>query len=214
VASFDRTRELVARHLGVALAVRVDEGYREADGSLLEGEWLGAFAQPAVILNTVSAMSVRLDEQGGASIDEYGEAALSHPLVRGDHVSWRKRYAGATFTYVGHRRDGVIAGYWYAPARPSFAGVFWLARADRLETDAAEALRARVRSTSPRRTLTKLAMVAILAAVLIGGHASWAIEVAGLGAGAAFVALLRARTRALQREAEAWRTEIGGSWER
>src|SRR5690242_18501181 len=74
VASLDRTRELIARHLGVALAVRAGEGYREADGSLLAGEWLGAFAQPAVILNTVSAMSLRLDEQGGASIDEYGEA--------------------------------------------------------------------------------------------------------------------------------------------
>lgn len=214
MASLDRTRELIARHLGVALAVRAGEGYREGDGSLLAGEWLGAFAQPAVILNTVSAMSVRLDEKGGASIDEYGEAALTNPFVRGEHVSWRKRYARASFTYVGQHREGVIAGYWYAPARPSFTGVFWLARADRLEPEVATALRARVRSTSPRRTLTKLAMGAILAAVLIGGHASWGIEVAGLAAGAGFVSMLRARTRALQREAAGWQMEIGGRWER
>ena len=215
MASLDRTRALIARHLGVPLAVRAGEGYREADGSLLAGEWLGAFAQPAVILNTVSAMSLRLDEQGGgASIDEYGEATLSHPFVRGEHVSWRKRYARTTFTYVGQRRDGVIAGYWYASARPTFTGVFWLARADRLDPEVATALRARVRSTSPRRALTKLAMAGILVAILIGGHASWAVEVAGLVAGVVFVSMLRARTRALRREAEAWSMEIGGRWER
>lgn len=209
MASIDRTRALIGRHVGVELAVRTGDGYRDNDASLLAGEWLGAFAQPAVILNSVSAMSVRLDDQGGASIDEYGEATLVDLRVDGDRVAWRKRYARSTFVYVGRRTGGVIAGYWYAPIRPAFRGVFWLGRADHLTDPAAAALRRRVRSTSPRRMLVKVAFYAMFGAILVGGYVSWMLEVAGLALFAAFVGTLRARTRALQAEAAAWRRELG-----
>ena len=161
----ERTRALVTRELGVALELVAERGYREQGEGALAGEWLGAFAQPGLVLNKATAMRVELDGEDGTSVDEYGTARLAITRHEGERIAWRKDYGGPTktFDYVGRIAHGVIAGYWYAPAVPRFGGVFWLARADQLTEASATALRGKVRTWSWRRHALRALLVGMVA---------------------------------------------------
>src|SRR5439155_1420658 len=54
--AIERTQALLTRRLGVPIELAHGEPYREADG--LVGDWIGAFAQPGVILSAASARTV------------------------------------------------------------------------------------------------------------------------------------------------------------
>lgn len=210
MTAIERTRVLLTRRLGVELALAQGEAYREAGG--LVGDWIGAFAQPGVILNAATPVRVTLGEGQGQGVDEYGSSTFD---VRrdGDRVELRKSYAGkgvaGQFMYVGRLADGVLAGYWYSPLRPAFCGVFWLARTDRLAETTRTALDARVRQRS-----IKLGLVLVLAAVI---SCAWAISLLGyprLAVALAAVVLLGRfvlveRTDALRREAQLWKRDLG-----
>jgi hypothetical protein len=207
-----RTRALIAGRLGVAIALRRGDAYRDARSLELAGDWLGGFAQPGVILNAVTAVSARLSDDGGAMIDEYGESRLS--VARdGDRIQLDKRYgpeATRRFHYVGQLAGGTLAGYWCSPLRPEFGGVFWLVRADQLEQASASALAARVRSSSPRRLLA----LGTLFGLMIAAGAGIALWNPALAGGAllgqiAFSQLLRSRTRAMLCARRSWQDRLG-----
>jgi hypothetical protein len=207
VSLVDRTRELVTRQLGIAIRARELEPYRQASGKQLEGEWLGGFAQAGIVLNKATAVSARFDERAGAMVDEYGESTV-YVMRRNDDQVWlTKQYATQHFTYVGRLGDGTLAGYWYSPLRPEFSGVFWLARADRLDEATLAAFRARVRSTSPRRVLALVGLPIItLAPLLAYPHPAGLLGTMALNI--ATIAILRTRMRSLQREVALWRQEL------
>jgi hypothetical protein len=201
----ERTRTLLTRELGVPLELVGERGYREPGGAPLEGEWLGAFAQPGVVLNTATAMRVELGREAGSSVDEYGEASLAIARHEGDRVTWRKAYTGGqqqNFIYVGRFAHGVIAGYWYSPHIPRFGGVFWLARTDHLTERSASALRAKVRTWSWRR----LALRALLAGMIVvpALAPAPALALPMVGAFGLGVYTLKRRRDALARERRAW----------
>jgi hypothetical protein len=201
---------MITRALGVSLAVPRADGYREQGATPLPGEWLGAFAQPGVLLAAVTAMRVELTADGGTTTDEYGAATLAPLRVDGDRVEWHKQYArGERFVYVGRLVDGVLAGYWYAPRLPSFGGVFWLGRADRLAAAAATELRARVRSTSWRRRLLKLLFLAATIALAIGIRVAPLVAAAIAVIAVGFVILHRRRMRAMGGERDRWQRVLG-----
>jgi hypothetical protein len=202
---------LIGRELGVELGERTGDAYRDATGELLDGEWLGAFAQPSVILNKVTPVSLRIDGREGRSIDEYGEARLDVSIEPvHDRIEIRKDYGrlGGEFVYVGRMHEGTLAGYWYSTVRPQFAGVFWMARADRLAPEVGERLRRRVRRNSPKRALLKAAMMSLLIAGVVGVRLVPALGFVVLGLGVAFVLVLAQRTRNLGREVELWRRQL------
>ena len=207
-----RTRRLIDRHLGLDLRERVGDAYRDPSGTLLEGEWLGAFVQPSVVLNQVTPVSVRLAGAEGWSIDEYGKATLE--VAAGDHgrVRWTKRYAPSVarqFEYVGRIEGGTLAGYWVSTLRPSFGGVFWLVRADRLPPDIADRLRARVRRSSPRRSLLKGLFAVVVLAAALGIRVFPPLAFATLVPCVVFVVAMRTRTDALRHEVERWKRQLG-----
>jgi hypothetical protein len=216
VSAHDATRALIAQQLGFSIGLRGDRGelYRDAAGTALEGEWLGGFAQPGVILNRVTAVSARFDAGTGAMIDEYGESTLVRQPHRGERVAFAKRYgkadptARARFDYTGKLRGGELAGFWSYSLRPEFCGVFWLIRADHLDEPTLAGFRRRVRKTSPRRTAVKVvaASMAVAPLVSLGSPAVFAgvlaIDVAAIG-------VLRYRTARLARLVRGWRTELG-----
>ena len=178
----ERTRALVTRELGVALELVGERGYRESGSAPLEGEWLGAFAQPGVVLNTATAMRVELGRDVGSSVDEYGAADLVIVRHEGDRVEWRKAYVAGqreNFIYVGRLAHGVLAGYWYSPHLPRFGGVFWLARTDHLTEPSASALRAKVRSWSWRRHALRALLVALIVVPAVGPTPVLAIPIVG-----------------------------------
>ena len=204
-----RTRALIAQQLGVRIAVREGGTYRDTTGTPFSGDWIGAFAQPGAILNRVSAISARLVEDGGVIIDEYGESVVASVRRDGDRVELVKKYATQQFNYVGELRDGTLAGYWYAPVHPRFAGVFWLARVDHLSEATVEALSRSVRSTSPRRFLLGIALPAVGAGFVAGVVAYPPLAIAMVGLAALFVSRVGESTRALRTEVEAWKTALG-----
>ena len=207
----ERTRVLIGRQLGLELGERTGDAYRDPSGELLDGEWLGAFAQPGVILNKVTPVSLRIDGASGQCIDEYGEARLEVALDdKNDRVEIRKDYGrlGGQFLYVGRIHEGTLAGYWHSGMRPEFAGVFWMARADRLPDELAEALRRRVRRTSPRRALLKAAMLSVLIAGAVGVRLWPPLGFAALGATVVFLLVLSQRTEKLRREVALWRRQL------
>ena len=210
-AARERTRVLIGRQLGVELGERAGDAYRDSSGELLEGEWLGAFAQPSVILNKVTPVSLRIEAGGGRSIDEYGEARLevTHD-VKTDRIEIRKdyrRFAGQ-FTYVGRMHEGTLAGYWFSAIRPTFAGVFWMARADRLAPEVAERLRRGVQRNSPKRALLKAAMMAVLITAMVGVRLVPALGFVAAGLAVVFLVVLRQRTENLRREVDLWRRQL------
>ena len=208
--AIERTRALLTRRLGIELAIAQGDAYREANG--LTGDWIGAFAQPGVLLNAATPVQVTLGDGHGHGVDEYGESTF---MVKqdGDRVELRKSYAGRSldgqFTYVGRLSDGVLAGYWYSPLRPAFCGVFWLARTDRIAETTRTALGARVRKRS-----IKLGLLLVLVAVLsctfafsVLGYPRLALAIALLCLG--FRYLLVQRTDTMRREAQLWKRDLG-----
>jgi hypothetical protein len=176
---------------------------------MLDGDWLGAFAQPGVILNTASAMSVRFAGAGGAIVDEYGPSTVTVSARAGDRVVFVKRYARAEFVYVGRLVDGQLAGYWYSSLRPAFAGVFWLSRVDRLDDASAAALGDRVRSKSRRRTALLAFNAVAVCAMLVGYVTYLPLALAALAASLGFDLLMRRRTVEMRRDVDAWKTQLG-----
>jgi hypothetical protein len=165
----DRTRALLEQHLGVGLGVDSGDAYRDARGKLLDGEWLGAFAQPGVITNTVTAVSATLSASGGRMVDEYGASDVAILSIRDGRVEMRKAYSEALnkqFVYVGRLGDGTFAGYWYSRALPWFRGGFHFTRADRMPAEARDRLRVHVRSWSWRKVVA-LALVVAMPIVLV-----------------------------------------------
>lgn len=209
----DRTRALFARELGLDLTPR-EVHYRDQAAGVFEGEWLGAFAQPSIVLNKVTPVSLRLDATTGNSVDEYGKAQLG---IRrdGDFVQLVKSYEGrdqtGRFVYIGRFEAGALAGYWYSPLRPQFCGVFWFSRVDQLADATAEKLRSRVRSTSPKRTIVKAGVFAVVTGsiVLAGPAPAIALGLAGVGVLATIT--LNTRARALRREVIAWQRALGAA---
>jgi hypothetical protein len=176
---------------------------------MLEGDWLGGFAQPGVILNKVSAMSARFDTDNGGIVDEYGSSSVQIVRRDRDRIQLVKRYAEHEFVYVGRLAHGALAGYWYSPIRPTFAGVFWLSRVDRLPDTTAAALRDRVRATSPRRWIVSAASSLVMCAFGLGLVVSPPLALAAGATGAACVWLVRRRLLALRREVDLWREQLG-----
>jgi len=210
-AARERTRALIGRQLGLELGERAGDAYRDASGELLDGEWLGAFAQPSVILNKVTPVSLRIDGAAGRSIDEYGEAQLDVSVEpTRERIEIRKEYGriGGEFMYVGRMHEGTLAGYWYSAVRPQFAGVFWMARADRLAPEVAERLRRRVRRNSPKRSLLRAAMISTLIVGAVGVRLVPLLGFVALALAGVFLLVLKHRSEALQREVELWRRQL------
>ena len=209
--ALERTQRLITGRLGVTIgAPQARDAYREAQGTSLDGEWLGGFAQAGVVLHTVSAVSARIEGDGGAMIDEYGESTLVGVTRAGDRVEFAKHYAVQRLVYVGRLGDGVLSGYWYSALRPQFAGVFWLTRADRLDEATLATFRKRVRSTSPRRAVVRIALPALMLTPLVAMMGTSILALlAAIAANVGFFGLLRLRTDRMRREAQAWRTTLG-----
>ena len=209
-AAIERTRALLTRRLGVEIELARGEAYREAEG--LAGDWIGAFAQPGVILNAATVVRATIVDGGGRMVDEYGEATLTITRGAGDRVELRKQYAGrgmtGQFVYVGRRADGMLAGYWYSPLRPAFCGVFWLARADRLSEATRTALDARVRSHSFRRDIVYVGITLLAAAMMFGAMGYPMIAAGAILTMLAFRYVLLERTDALRREMLLWKREL------
>ena len=214
-AQVERTRLRIARGLRLALVEAGDgDAYRSAGGTPLDGEWLGAFAQPAVILRAVSAMSVMFGDNRGASVDEYGEAELSVVARDGDRIEWVKRYrverpGALALRYVGKLHGTTLSGYWEAIDRPTFCGVFWLARADRTAKSVREVMQSRVRSKSVPRVVAQIVMTGLC---IVFGFGLVTRHVIALAAAVAFVALIAlgtARAGELKREVAEWKQVIG-----
>ncbi len=209
--AIERTRALIARRLGVALEAAPRDAYRELEA--LEGDWIGAFAQPGVILHAATVVRATLGEHSGRAVDEYGQSELEIVEHDAERVVLRKRYAGKSitgeFVYIGRLVDGTLAGYWFSPLRPPFCGVCWMSRADRLTDATRTALDQRVRSRSVRRGLVYATLGVLGATGLAGlaGHAGFALltTVAVLTGGF----LLADRTNAMRREVKLWQRALG-----
>lgn len=211
----ERTRLRIARGLRLALVEAADgAAYRSAGGTPIDGEWLGAFAQPSVILRAVTATSVTFGDGRGASVDEYGEAKLQIVKHDGDRIEWVKRYVierpGALpLRYVGRIHGTTLSGYWEAIDKPGFCGVFWLARADRIAKSAREVMQSRVRSRSVPRAVAQVVLTGLFVAFGFG-LATWSVLalVAGIAI-AGIVALGSARVGEMKREVADWKQVIG-----
>lgn len=195
------------RHLGITIREREAGPYRDASGKQLEGEWLGGFAQPGVVLHKATAVSARFDEREGAMVDEYGPSSVYILRRHEDRIWLTKQYGRQQFTYVGQLGDGTLAGYWYSPLVPTFEGVFWFARADRLDDATRAELQRRVRSSSPRKWIAVVGIPVVSFAPVVayphaaGMMATFAICWTMMGLGFA-------RKRRLLREAALWREEL------
>ena len=206
--AYDLTYQRITRGLGFAIGLRDRDAYRDSLGVRLAGEWLGAFAQPSVLLNKVTPISARFDEVTGAMIDEYGESRLTLTEPAGDRVDFVKQYATQSFHYHGFLGDGTLAGYWYSHARIEFTGVFWLQRAELFDEATSEMFRRRVRSSSPRRVVAQIA----LPVLFIGPVFAFpypAVLASTIAANGALLWLIRRRMRDLQREVALWRADLG-----
>jgi len=214
-AQVERTRLRIARGLRLALVEAGDgDAYRTAGGTPLDGEWLGAFAQPAVILRAVSAMSVTFGDNRGASVDEYGEAELSIVARDGDRIEWVKRYrverpGALALRYVGKLRGATLSGYWEAIDRPSFCGVFWLARADRTAKSMREVMQSRMRSKSVPHVVAQVVMAGLCILFVAGLVTHHPIAFAAAVMFAGLIALGTVRAGELKREVAAWKQVIG-----
>lgn len=207
MTAYEATHARITSRLGFAIGLRDRDAYRDAGGTRLAGEWLGAFAQPSVFLNKVTPVSARFDESSGAMIDEYGESQLA--LGRADdRVAFVKQYARQSFQYVGRLGDGTLAGYWYSTARPEFAGVFWLQRAELFDEPTLAMFRRRVRSSSPRRAIAQIAMPLVLIGPVIVFPSS-AVLGATIAVNGGILWLIRRRMQELRREVELWRADLG-----
>jgi MFS superfamily sulfate permease-like transporter len=89
------------------------------------------------------------------------------------------------------------------------AGVFWMARVDRIDDASATALRDRVRSKSPRRTIVLAVHTAMMVAIGVGLVASLPLALGAFALSLGFDALLRRRVIALRRDVDAWKTQLG-----
>lgn len=209
----ERTRALFARELDLDLTPR-GVHYREPAAGVFEGEWLGAFAQPAVVVNKVTAVSLRFASTSGNSIDEYGKAMLSIRRF-GERVQMTKSYEnkdqGGQFVYVGELHAGTLAGYWYSPLQPSFCGLFWFSRVDQLADATAEKLNARVRANSPRLVVAKAMTFVVITGSIVTAAISPVVSAGLVGVGAVGMLTLRHRTRALRREVDSWVAALGAA---
>jgi hypothetical protein len=208
----ERARSLVASRLGVRIELRREEAYRASAGATLEGEWVGAFLQPGVVLNPATAMRVHMGATTGQAVDEYGAATLSITARDGERVALTKDYAGQPdrqFRYVGALSGGVLAGYWHSLARPAFAGLFWLARTDRVTDSTAELLTRRVASFSWRRGVVKAAAILVTVGIAWGSLGPSAALYVAVSVNALAFAVYRLRATALHAEVERWRGLLG-----
>lgn len=206
--AYDLTYQRITRGLGFPIGLRDRDAYRDPGGVRLSGEWLGAFAQPSVVLNKVTPVSARFDEVTGAMIDEYGESRLTLTEPAGDRVDFIKQYATQSFHYHGVLGDGTLAGYWYSHARLEFTGVFWLQRAERFDEATSEMFRRRVRSSSPRRVLAQIAMPVLLLGPVLA-FPTPPVLAGTIAANGALLWLIRRRMAELRREVELWRADLG-----
>jgi hypothetical protein len=202
---FDRTRTMIARGLGVAIAPRELDAYRDPAGERVGGEWLGGFAQTGTLLARYTAMSMSVDDDRGAAMDEYGESTL-RIVARGGELAFDKRYAsGDRFVFHGRAVDGAIAGIWYQTAGAPL-GVFWLARVDRLAASTADALRGKIHVTSKRLRWLGIAYLTMCAGV----SATLFVPTVGLASITALaITAGLSRTPWLRSEIAAWQRELG-----
>jgi hypothetical protein len=209
----ERTRDLVAAALGVGVIRFNPPTYRSTARTSLDGEWLGGFAQPGVILNTATAMHFTLAEGVGRSIDEYGPATWTIAKNDGDRVELSKGYTGANaarFHYVGRLSEGTLAGYWYSPARPDFCGVFWLGRSDTLSEESKRALQSRIRGWSWRRPLVRFvfgAPAALFVLAWFTNHSAAALL--AFNVWFLLIPVCRMRAQRFHKEVARWRTLLG-----
>jgi hypothetical protein len=208
-STLDHTRALILAGLGIRVNAKVGDAYRDPSGTPLEGEWIGAFAQPGVVLNAVTAVSAQIAEGTGGMEDEYGKSKLV-VTRKNDRVTIEKHYQDSHFIYIGKLFEGALAGYWYAPIRPAFGGVFWLSRADRLREDSLEQFRARVRSKSPRRTIAKGMLWSLAIGSAVGLRMYPPLAIGSFAAFGGFSWVMNRRVRAMRVEIERWKRELGG----
>jgi len=152
-------------------------------------------------------MSVAVEDGRGVAVDEYGESAVAL-VARGDAVAFSKHYeSGELLTFLGRIHDGAIAGILYE-RRESPLGVFWIAPADRLTAETADALRGKIHITSSRIRALAVAYGALWCGVI--GGAMFAPPVAIGSCAALGVTALVARAPRLGREIRAWERELDG----
>jgi hypothetical protein len=195
-----RARDLLGSHLGIRVIEQPVETYRSNEGGALDGEWLGGFVQPGVILSAASAVRLTLADGQGSSLDEYGPATLTVTRRVGDRVEITKTYGGpfaAPLRYVGRLSGGVLAGYWYSAVRPGFCGLFWLSRRERLSDASRLALERHVRAWSWRRPIALFVFYGLVVVALVGLHYDARVSLACGAALAAMTFIHRTRARAL-----------------
>jgi hypothetical protein len=204
----ERTREIVASRLGVRVVERGDEAYRTALATGLDGEWLGGFVQPGVVLRDATAMRFTLAGCSGRSVDEYGQASLTLLELEGERVELTKVYSrsSGTFRYVGRLSNGTLSGYWYSATRPAFCGVFWFARTERLADETGRALERGIKTWSARRGLLIAGMLLLTVMTV---SLSPRVVIAALCVWAGGYAIYRSRARALSAEVASWRSLLG-----
>lgn len=169
----ESTRAYLRSALDTEWALRKDP-FRES--ASLEGTWVGAFAQPAVMLNTVSAVELTLDAEGnGSARDEYGVARIVAVLVTPTRFAFEKTYNNETFVYVGGRNGSEVAGYWYSKKIPSFAGIFSMTRSDCVSEKTLSEISASIEKRA-RPNLTRFFRLLAAPGVVAGVSAlAWAI---------------------------------------
>jgi hypothetical protein len=146
------TRARLAGELGVTWEERRGALYRES--ASLQGDWLGVFVQPAVILHTASAVRMELRLEGESrSWDEYGQATIEILEPGPGRVAFTKTYNGQKYFYVGTLEGGALAGYWVSRSMPGFRGFFCFTRAELLTDASRAALQSLVLTKSTRRSI-------------------------------------------------------------
>jgi hypothetical protein len=204
-----RTRDLIAAKLGVPIVER-GETYRSTVGTGLEGDWLGAFMQPGVIVSQVTPMRVTLSGTMGRSVDEYGPATLTLVKREGDRVTLTKRYdSGPSFVYVGRLGSGTLAGYWQSPLRPAFSGVFWLARTESLAESTLRSFEGRVRRWSLRRGLLYAVCLRLAGMMFVGLKGYHRIALISAALWVAVLLLDRGRANRVRSEVARWKELLG-----
>lgn len=207
----ESTRDFLAARLGVAWTTRMI-GYRESASETLSGHWIGAFAQPAVVLNSVSGMSLAVEGGRGIARDEYGESSIV--LLEDDdgRVAFVKRYAKQSYVYVGTIQGGMLAGYWVSTRLPDFGGVFCMVREEDLDLATLAAMRHKVLPTSTRRFASYLLVGALFLGLCMSpalGRWTFMGILVVVAFAVAHDGLQRARKRRLSAQVARWRAAIG-----
>jgi hypothetical protein len=208
VAVEGRTRAILSSRLGVQVIERREETYRTSLVTALDGDWLGGYVQPGVILQAATATRVSISAGRGRSVDEYGPAALTILKNDGERVELTKEYArrNGAFRYVGRLSNGTLSGYWYSLQRPAFCGVFWLARTERLTDQTVRAFERGVQTWSSRRVILIVGLLLLVAMTVSGNRYA---QVAALLVWVGGYAVYGNRARTLKAEVERWRSLLG-----